>query len=79
MTDVGAFSPFSLCGGGKLMKKSDLLVLSCLRKDARMKLTEMSRITRVPVSTCFDRIRALEDEEVVRRHGCLVSFEKLGF
>jgi Lrp/AsnC family leucine-responsive transcriptional regulator len=61
------------------MKKNDLVVLACLRRDARMKLTEMSRLTRVPVSTCFDRIRALEGDGVVRKHGCLVDFRKLGF
>jgi DNA-binding Lrp family transcriptional regulator len=61
------------------MKKNDLVVLACLRQDARMKLTEMSRITRVPVSTLFDRIKALEGEGVVSKHGCLVDFKSLGF
>ena len=44
-----------------------------------MKLTEMSRLTRVPVSTCFDRIKALEEDGVVRLHGCLVDFRSFGF
>lgn len=60
------------------MKQTDLLIISCLRQDARMKLTDMSRKTGIPVSTIFDRIRMLEGG-VIRKNTALVRFERLGF
>lgn len=35
-------------------------VLACLREDARMPLTEISRRTGIPTSTVFDAARAIE-------------------
>jgi DNA-binding Lrp family transcriptional regulator len=60
------------------MKKTDLLIISHLRRNARMKLTDMSRQTRIPVSSIFDRIRVCEGS-LIRKHTALVRFEALGF
>ena len=60
------------------MKQTDLLIISCLRRDARMRLTDMSKSTRIPVSTIFDRMRTLEGD-VIKKNTALVSFERLGF
>ena len=60
------------------MKRTDLVVVSCLRKDARMKLTDMSKLTRVPVSTLFDRIRSMTGG-VLLKNTALLRFEALGF
>ena len=60
------------------MKKSDLLIISSLRKNAREKLTSMSKKTRIPVSTIFDRIRGYEDS-IIKKHTALVDFSKLGY
>jgi len=66
---------------GEKMKyqERDLLILSCLRQDARMKLTDMSRVTRIPVSTLFDKVRDYKDRGLVEKYTSLVRFEKLGF
>lgn len=63
------------------MKKMerDLLILSYLRQNARMKLTEMSRQSRVPVSTLFDMIRSFEMRGVINKLTSLVRFESLGY
>lgn len=60
------------------MKKTDLLIISSLRQNAREKLTEMSKKTRIPVSTIFDRIK-LHEGGVIRKHTALVDFGKLGY
>jgi DNA-binding Lrp family transcriptional regulator len=60
------------------LNRTDLLVVSCLRKDARMKLTEMSKLTRVPVSTLFDRIRSMEGRTLLK-HTAILRFEAIGF
>ena len=61
------------------VKQQDLLFLSCLRQNARVKLTDLSRATRIPVSTLFDKIRAFEARGLIRRNTSLVRFEKFGF
>jgi len=60
------------------MQKKDLVVMACLRKDARMKLTTMSRLTKLPVSTIFDRMK-FHEGGLIRRHICLLDFSKLGY
>jgi DNA-binding Lrp family transcriptional regulator len=60
------------------VKNKDLLIISYLRQDARMKLTNMSKITRIPVSTLFDKIKTYEGG-LVKRHTALVRFDRLGY
>lgn len=60
------------------MKKSDIKVLSHLRKEGRLPLTELSRKSGLPVSTLHERLR-LKVREGVYRPGLLLDFRKLGF
>jgi len=60
------------------MKISDLLIVSYLRQDARMKLTDMSRATKIPVSTLFDKIKIYEGS-LVKKNTALVRFERFGY
>ncbi|MBM3199331.1 Lrp/AsnC family transcriptional regulator [Candidatus Woesearchaeota archaeon] len=60
------------------MKKTDLLIISSLRQNAREKLTEMSKRTRIPVSTIFDRIK-LHENGLIKKHTALIDFSKLGY
>ena len=62
----------------KMVSKKDLLVMAYLRQNSRMKLTTMSRLTRLPVSTIFDRMRYHEGG-LIKGHICLLDFAKLGF
>ena len=61
-----------------MVHKKDLVVMSYLRQNARMKLTKMSRLARMPVSTIFDRMR-FHEGELIKRHICLLDFAKLGY
>lgn len=54
----------------------EILVISNLRKNSRMTLTQMSRATRIPISTLFDMIRR---SDKILRHTCIPDFEKLGY
>ncbi len=60
------------------MKNKDLLLLSSLRANARESLTNMSRKTRIPVSTIFDRLRQHE-KNIIRKHTTIVDFARLGY
>lgn len=60
------------------MKQKDLLMLAHLRNNARMSLTNISKRTKIPVSTLFDRLKANEDG-IIKKYTSLIDFSKLGY
>jgi len=54
------------------------LLLSFLRSNGRESLTSLSKKTKIPVSTIFDRLR-LYEQEVICKHTALLDFSKLGY
>jgi DNA-binding Lrp family transcriptional regulator len=60
------------------INEKDLLIVSCLRQNSRMKLTDMSRTTRIPVSTLFDKTKVY-DNGLIRKYTSLIRFESLGY
>jgi DNA-binding Lrp family transcriptional regulator len=62
----------------ELRTKKDLLLMTYFRRNARENLTQISRLTRIPVSTIFDRLREFE-KGLIQKHTTLVDFRKLGF
>ena len=60
------------------MKAKDLQLIAYLRQNARMPLTKISKKTRIPVSTIFDRLKYNEDE-IILKHTTLLNFAKLGY
>jgi len=60
------------------MKRTDVLLLRSLRKNARETLTNISRDINIPVSTIFDKLRFYE-EGIITKHTSLIDFSKLGF
>lgn len=60
------------------MLEKELLLLSHFREDARKPLTKISKETRIPVSTIFDKLRKFEDT-IITRTTALLNFPKLGY
>jgi DNA-binding Lrp family transcriptional regulator len=60
-------------------KTKDLLIVSHLRRDARTTLTTMSRETRIPISTIFDKIRNYKTDGLIRKNTAIINFEKIGY
>ncbi len=58
------------------MNKKDLKIITQLRTDARMPLTDMSRKINMPVSTIFDRMKS---NNLITKHTSLLDFSKLGY
>lgn len=59
-------------------RKKELLLLSFFRKNARESLTKISRSTKIPVSTIFDKLRTYETS-LIRKHTTLLDFTKIGY
>lgn len=60
------------------MKKTDLLIISKLRKDARQPLTIISKQLNIPVSTLYEKIKVLEGN-IIKKYTIIPNYEKLGF
>lgn len=61
-----------------MLNKKDLMVLSCLRQNGRMTLTNLSKKTTVPISTIFDRLKN-NHYGTIKKHVALINYSKLGF
>ncbi len=61
-----------------MLSRKDFQLLSFFRANARKPLTRISRETKIPVSTIFDKLKTYE-RTIIRKHTCIVDFKKLGF
>ncbi|MFH0978254.1 MAG: Lrp/AsnC ligand binding domain-containing protein [Candidatus Woesearchaeota archaeon] len=60
------------------MLDKDLLIITHLRKNSRETLTSMSRLTKIPVSTLYDKLKQ-QEASLIQKHTSIVDFSKLGF
>lgn len=60
------------------MKSKDLLLLSNLRANSRETLTTISRRTKIPISTIFDKLKNHE-KNIIKKHTTIIDFSKIGF
>ncbi len=60
------------------IKKKDLEILKNLREDGRRTLTSISKKTKLPITTIYERIKKQEGE-LIKRHTCLIDFNRLGY
>lgn len=60
------------------MGKRDTALLRALRSNARLSLTQMSRLTKIPISTLFDKLK-VHEKKTILKHTSIVDFSMLGF
>ena len=61
------------------MDEKERLIISHLRKDARLSLGAVSQALNVPLSTVYDKLNRLQKEGVIRKQALLLDFAKLGY
>jgi len=61
-----------------MKKTEDTVVIALLRENSRRSLTEMSRLTKIPVSTLYERLKEY-NKGLIRKHTSLIDFAQLGF
>lgn len=54
------------------------LLLRYLRQNARQRLTTISKKTRIPISTLYDKLKAFQNQ-FIQKHTTLVNFNALGY
>lgn len=60
------------------MDKKDLKIICYLRQNARETLTNMSKKTKIPVSTIYERLKS-QNGGLITKHTSLIDFNKLGY
>lgn len=60
------------------LNANDLMILSQLRSNAREKLTKISRLTRIPVSTIHEKLKKY-NKGVVKKNTVLLDYTKIGY
>ena len=62
----------------KMFSRKYAEIISHLRNNARKKITAISRQTKIPVTTIYDKVR-VHEKRFVKKHTTLLDFSKLGF
>lgn len=60
------------------MDKRELMIISSLRQNCRKSLTEMSRDTKIPISTIHEKMRVY-NRTLIKKHTALIDFSKVGY
>ncbi|MBL7051512.1 MAG: Lrp/AsnC family transcriptional regulator [Nanoarchaeota archaeon] len=60
------------------MKINDQLIISLLRENSRMTLTNMSKKTKIPVSTLHEKLKQFKTG-LIKKHTSIIDFNRLGF
>jgi DNA-binding Lrp family transcriptional regulator len=59
--------------------KGDLKLLTLLRNDARETLTNLSKKTKIPVSTLHDKLRFARHKGVIQKFTVIPNYEAIGY
>ena len=62
-----------------MLKDKEILMLSHFRNNSRISLTKLSKLTKIPVSTIFDKLKDYERKNLIKKHTSLIDFRKLGY
>ena len=62
----------------KQLGKRDSILLHALRSNARLSLTKMSRMTKIPISTLFDKIK-VHEKNIILKHTSIINFSRIGY
>lgn len=62
-----------------MYKERDKKLISLFRENSRLNLTTMSRRTKIPISTIYDKLKEYHQKNLIFRHTCLLNFKELGF
>ena len=61
-----------------MLNQKDLLLLNNLRQNARETLTKLSRKTRIPISTIYDKLKMYHGD-IIKKYTSIIDFAKLGY
>lgn len=60
------------------MKEKDIDLIKEFRTNGRQSLTRLSKKTKIPISTIYDKLKSYENNIIIK-HTALVDFRRLGY
>ena len=60
------------------LSRNDLRLLACLQQDARLSNSELSEHVAMSASSCWRRVKALEESGVIDRYAAILEPSKMG-
>ncbi len=63
---------------GKPIDEKDVEIISCLKKNARLSASDISKTVGLSVSTVTDRIKKLERDGIIKQYTVVLDKEKIG-
>ncbi len=60
------------------MNNKEKMIISALRQNSRKSLTQMSKETKIPVSTLHEKIQMYKNG-LIKKNTAIIDFEKIGF
>lgn len=61
-----------------MVDKKDLLILSTLKQNSRLSSQQISRITRIPITTVHNRVKKLETLGIIKGYTLVIDHKKIG-
>ena len=62
-----------------MLTNKEILLLSNLRADGRQSITKLSRKTKIPISTIYDKLKRYEEEHLIKKYTPILDFTVLGY
>lgn len=56
----------------------DLKILEALKDNSKLSTQKISKKTRIPMTTVFNRIKKMEKEEIIKKYSVVLDHKKLG-
>lgn len=60
------------------LDENDLRILEMLKESSELTISQISKKTRIPITTVHNRIKKLKSLEVIRNYTVNINFEKIG-
>ena len=61
-----------------VLTPKEILLIANLRKNCRQSLKTISKATKIPISTIYDKLRVYE-KGVIKRYTSIINYQKLGY
>jgi DNA-binding Lrp family transcriptional regulator len=62
-----------------MLDKKDQLILNVLKNKSNLSVKQISKLTKIPATTVYNRIKNLENEKIIKSYGINLDFDKLGY
>jgi len=61
-----------------MLNEKDTQILTVLKDNAKLTTSQISKLTRIPITTIHNRIKKLEKERIIKNYTLNLDYEKLG-